>query len=128
MIPEDDALTELSLVVTDLAIIVTFVSMALTIAIVVYAIIRAAHFQPQGMLVIVMAVIAIVGLFLYALSRVTEVLTISATAVGALAGALTSLFKERPESGGSTGSGPQVRSDDSGAPGPSEEPAEDKED
>ena len=98
MIPEDDALTELSLVATDVAIIVTFASMALIIGLLVYAITSAARYHPQGMLVVVLAVIAVLGMFLFALARVTDVLTISATAVGALAGALTSLFRtpDRP--------------------------------
>ena len=77
----------------DVAFIVGAAGLALTTGLFVFAILRAAQYQPQAMLVVVLGTLAFVSLVLFAATSQSELITIAATAVGAMAGALTTLFK-----------------------------------
>jgi hypothetical protein len=76
-------------------LLVAVAIMAGTVALLVWAILRAAQYQPQAMLVVVLGVLATVSALGYLVGgdARAELVTLAAAAVGALAGALTMLTR-----------------------------------
>jgi hypothetical protein len=113
--------------------------MAGVVGLLVWAILRAAQHQPQAMLVVVLGVLAIVAAMGYLVGgdERAELVTLAATAVGALAGALTMLTRPQgPTDGPLAGPGgpqppgvaPDTTPAPSVAPGLFSEPTDESED
>lgn len=83
---------DLSNLVTGVALAVSLGFMFATVAITGWVIMRAARYEPGAMLVVILGILAVVGIMaaLADPDQAGDFVTLSATAIGALAAALTS--------------------------------------